>query len=60
MCFEEDRTMKYMKPKTEIVEFEGYISTSDYEGLLNSNNVVTDGEFPPIHGEGTGFGGDDW
>lgn len=52
--------MKYMKPKTEIVEFEGYISTSDYEGLLNSNNVVTDGEFPPIHGEGTGFGGDDW
>lgn len=52
--------MKYMKPETEIVEFEGYISTSDYEGLLNSNNVVTDGEFPPIHGEGTGFGGDDW
>ena len=52
--------MTYNKPETEIVEFEGYVSTSDYEGLMNSNNIVDDSGVPPIHGDGTDLGGDEW
>ena len=36
--------MRYMKPETEIVEFEGYVYTTDYDGLWNSNNNITDGD----------------
>lgn len=52
--------MRYIKPETEIVEFEGYVCTSDYEGLLNSNNIITDEDFPPIHGGDTDLGGGEW
>ena len=51
--------MRYIKPETEIVEFEGYVCTSDYEGLLNSNNIITDTELPN-HGGSTDLGGDEW
>ena len=49
--------MRYIKPETEIVEFEGYVATSDYEGLLNSNNVMDDIGLPN-HGGSTNLGGE--
>lgn len=52
--------MRYMKPETAIFEFKGYVSTSDYEGLLNSNNGINDGELPPIHGGETDLEGEEW
>ena len=51
--------MRYIKPETEIVEFEGYVSTSDYEGLLNSNNTMDDVGLPN-HGGSTDLGGEEW
>ena len=54
--------MIYIKPKTEIFEFEGYVATSDYEGLMNSNHGINDKDFP-IHGGSTDLGdlgGEEW
>ena len=51
--------MTYNKPETEIVEFEGYVSTSDYEGLMNSNQIIDDSTgLPPIHGGNTDMDGE--
>lgn len=51
--------MRYKKPETEIVEFEGYVYTSDYEGLMNSNDVITDTDIPDFGGD-TDLGGEEW
>lgn len=60
--FRGGQTMKYIKPQTEIFEFEGYVATSDYEGLMNSNHGINDKDFP-IHGGSTDLGdlgGEEW
>lgn len=52
--------MRYIKPETEIVAFEGYVSTSDYEGLINSNDTMNDVGLPE-HGGSTDLGGtEEW
>ena len=51
--------MGYRKPEMDIVEFEGYVYTSENEGLLNSNNITNDTDLPN-HGGNTDVDGEIW